>query len=142
MAKSSTTFSKDTQPKRGRGKSERTKILEAMGRMDEPKTQDDFYDLLAKKAFDLEDSFTFKELLNRLSPIPKSVAPLYTFEFDEKGTTHSQALQVLTAMSDGDIPSDIGVMFINGIQSMLKIQEVTDIDYRLKAIEAIAKDGE
>ncbi len=142
MATSSTTFSKAKQPKRGRGKSERTKILEAMGRMDDPKTQDDFYDLLATKAFNPDDSFTFKELLNRLSPIPKSVAPLYTFEFDEKGTTHSQALQVLKAMADGNIPSDIGVMFISGIQSMLKIQEITDIDERLKAIEELTKNGE
>jgi len=142
MATSSTTFSKDTQPKRGRGKSERTKILEAMGRMDDPKTQDDFYDLLAKRAFDPEDTFTFKELLNRLSPIPKATSPLVQFEFDETATSHIQAKQVIKAMADGLIPSDLGKLFVDSIQAMLKIQEVTDIDDRLKAIEELAKNGE
>lgn len=142
MATSSTTFSKDQQPKRGRGKSERTKILEAMGRMDEPKTQDDFYDLLATKAFNPEDSFTFKELLNRLSPIPKATSPFVQFEFDEAATAHIQAKQVIKAMADGLIPTDLGKLFVDSIQAMLKIQEVTDIDERLKAIEALAKNGE
>ncbi len=142
MATSSTTFSKDQQPKRGRGKSERTKILEAMARMDDPKTQDDFYDLLATKAFDSDDSFTFKELLNRLSPIPKATSPLVQFEFDETATAHIQAKQVIKAMADGLVPADLGKLFVDSIQSTLKIQEVTDIDERLKAIEELAKNGE
>ena len=51
-------------------------------------------------------------------------------------------MQVLAAMSKGKIPSDIGALFINGIQSMLKIKEVTDIDDRLKAMEDLTKNGE
>ena len=140
MAKSSTTFSKKAQPTRGRGKSERTKILEAMKRAGS--TEDDFYDSLLERSLDKEDNFGFKEMLNRMSPIPKAVAPLYEFDFDEKGTPYNQAIQVLAAMSKGKIPSDIGALFITGIQSMLKIKEVTDIDDRLKAMEELAKNGE
>lgn len=134
MAKSSTTFSKDKQPNKGRGKSERTKLLEAMERAGE--TEEGFYDLLMTKAFNPEDSFTFKELLNRISPIPKSVAPIVQFDFDEKASPHIKADQVLKAMADGKLPSDLGHLFITSIQSMLKIQEVTDIDERLRIMEA------
>lgn len=140
MAKSSTSFGKDNQPNNTRGKSVRTKILESFDRMS--KTEDEFFDLLTAKAFDPEDSFSFKELLSRMAPIPKAVNPLYQFDFDKDGTTHQQALQVVAAMAGGKIPSDIGATFINGLQSMLKIQEVTDIEERLQAIESIAKNGE
>ena len=140
MAKSSTTFSKDSQPVKGRGKSTRTKILEAFERLG--KTEDGFYDLLTEKAFNPEDSFTFKELLNRMAPIPKATSPLVEFDFDENASAHIQATQVIKAMADGKVPSDIGNLFVNSIQAMLKIQEVTDIDDRLKAIEAINKDVE
>lgn len=134
MAKSSTTFSKDTQPGKGRGKSVRTKILESFARLS--RTEDEFFDLLTTKAFDPEDTFTFKELLGRMAPIPKSVSPTVQFEFDENATPHKQAKQIIKAMADGKIPSDIGKMFVDSIQSMLKIQEVTDIDERLRLMES------
>lgn len=136
MAKSKTSFDTDKQPtkRKPRGKSERTKILEAMKR--QAKTEDGFYDELITRAFNPEDNFTFKEVLSRMSPIPKAVSPIYKFEFDEKALPHTKACQILKAMADGDLPSDIGAMFINGIQSMLKIKEVTDIDERLKAMES------
>ena len=44
MAKSSTTFDKDKQPAKGRGRSERTKILDAMKETN--KTEEGFYQLL------------------------------------------------------------------------------------------------
>ena len=60
-----TSFNKDNQPsvRKGRGKSERTKILESFERLS--RTEDEFYDLLTKKAFNPEDHFSFKELLNQ-----------------------------------------------------------------------------
>jgi len=120
-----------------RGKSERTKILEAMRRCG--KTEDGFYDLLITKSHDEEDSFTFKELLIRLSPVPKAVNPLYEFPFDEKGSHHKQSMQIVSAIASGKIPSDIGHSIINTISSMLNIQEKTDFEERLKAIEDASK---
>lgn len=137
MAKSSTTFGKDNQPTKGRGKSERTKLLDAMVRAGQ--TEDGFYDLLMEKAFNPEDNFTFKELLSRMSPIPKTVNPLVTFDFDDKAKPHEQATQVLMAVSQGKVPSDIGHMFVTSISSMLNIQEKTDFEDRLKAIEDASK---
>ncbi len=129
-----TSFNKDNQPKKGRGKSERTKILDAMKR--QAKTEDGFYDELITRAFNPDDNFTFKEVLARMSPIPKAVTPLYEFEFDESGSPYTKSCQIVKAIALGKIPADIGAAVINAIQATIKIQEVTDIDERLKVMEA------
>lgn len=129
-----TSFGAGNQPNKRRGKSERTKILESFER--ESKTEDGFYDLLTTKAFNPEDQFSFKELLNRLSPMPKAVAPTVNFEFDPKASLTNQSAQVLTAISNGDIPPDLGGSIINSISSLIKIKEVTEIEERLAAMEA------
>jgi hypothetical protein len=90
------------------------------------KTEDDFYGLLMEKAFNPDDNFTFKELLNRMSPIAKSTSPLITFDFNPRGKPHNQAKQALTAAANGDIPTDLAHVFISCISSMLNIQEKTD----------------
>lgn len=133
--KKSSAFTKENQPKvkSRRGPSERTKILEAMKRcgIDE----NGFYDLLVVRAQDPEDNFTFKELLARISPIPKSVSPLVEFEFPKDAKPHVQATSVLSAVSSGLIPSDIGNMFVQSIKAMIDIEEYTDLKDRIEAIE-------
>ena len=138
MAKSTTTLKKgDNLP--GRGKSERNKILDAMKRAG--KTEEGFYDLLVTKAMDPKDTFTFKELLLRLSPIPKAVAPLVEFDFPKEAKPHVQASFVLDAVSTGLIPSDIGNMFVQSIKAMIDIEEYTDLKERIEKLEA-ALNGE
>lgn len=78
-------------------------------------------------------------VLNRIEPPLKSVAPMVKFKFNAKGKPHEQALQVLDAMAKGEIPSDVGGLFITSISSMLNIQEKTDFEERLKAIEDASK---
>ncbi len=134
-----TSFSKSNQPKKGRGKSERTKILDAMKR--QSKTEDGFYDELVTRAFNPDDNFSFKELLSRMSPIPKATSPLVNFDFDEGAKPHIQSMQALTAVAKGKIPADLAHMFVTSISSMLNIQEKTDFEERLKAIEDASKQG-
>ena len=122
---------------KSRGKSERTKLLDAMKKFG--KTEDDFYALLMEKAFNPEDNFTFKELLNRMSPIAKATSPLITFDFNPNGKPHHQAKQALAAAANGEIPTDLANMFITSISAMLNIQEKTDFEIRLKAIEDASK---
>ena len=131
MARSSTTFKKGVAKKRG--KSERTKILDAMKRAGV--SEDGFYDLLITRATDPADNFTFKELLARISPISKSVSPLVEFEFPKDAKPHIQAAYVLSAVSSGLIPSDIGNMFVQSIKAMIDIEEYTDLKERIEAIE-------
>lgn len=129
-----TSFSKDNQPKKGRGKSERTKILESMERLG--KTEEGFYDVLVGRAYNPEDNFSFAELLKRISPIPKAVSPFFEYDFDETKELHEQSGQILKAISLGKLPPDVGALILGGVTSMLKIKEITDIDDRLKAMES------
>ena len=135
MAKSSTSFDTEAQPKgrKPRGKSERTKILEAMVRFGE--TEEGFYDLLMQKAFNPDDNFTFKELLNRLSPIAKAVSPLYKFDLPKDSKPHEKADYILTAIADGEIPGDIGNICIQAIKAMIDIEEYTDLKERIIKLE-------
>lgn len=135
MAKTKTSFDSSNQPKerKGRGKSERTKILDAMKRFG--KTEEGFYDLLMEKAFNPEDNFTFKELLNRMSPMPKAVNPLYNFDLPKESKPHEKAAFVLDAISTGVIPSDVGNICIQAIKAMIDIEEYTDLKERIEKLE-------
>lgn len=125
-------FSSTNQPK-PRGKAERGKILDALKRASH--SEDSFYDLLIKKAFSNDDAITFKELLSRMSPVPKAVAPTINFEFPENEKPHIQAACVMKAVADGDIPPDIGATFISSIKYMIDIEEYTDLKSRIESIE-------
>ena len=135
MKERPTTFSKENQPKvkRGKQKGVRAKILEAMARAG--KTEEGFYDLLVERACDLDDNFTFKELLTRFSPVPKPTSPLVEFDFPKDSKPHIQAAYVLSAVAEGVIPSDIGNVFVQSIKAMIDIEEYTDLKERIAAIE-------
>ena len=130
-----TTFSKTKQPPKGRGKSERTKILEAMARAGH--TEDGFYDLLMVKAFDPEDNFTFKELLNRMSPVAKAVSPTIKFHLPLNTPPHKKAEYVLNGIAKGDIPPDVGAICIQAIKAMIDIAEYTDLKDRIEKLEKL-----
>ena len=134
-----TRFSKENQPKRGRGKSDRTKILEAMKR--QGKSEDGFFDLMVERAHDPEDTFAFKEMLSRLAPIPKATLPLVKFDFDKNAKPHEKADQVITAIADGVMPPDIATILITSIKAMIDIEEGTELKERIEKLEA-ALNGE
>lgn len=140
MATSSTTFGKKKQPSKRRGKSERTKILEAMARAG--KTEEGFYDELVTRAGNPDDNFTFKELMSRLSPIPKAVAPTIEFDIDENSTISQKAEQIIIGISKGRIPPDLGNQLIVSMSSLMNIKEKTEFEDRLKAIEDASKQAE
>lgn len=128
-------FSSENQPKerRGRGKAERTRILEALER--ESQTEEGFYDELIRRAFNPDDNFAFKEVIQRLSPLKRATMPTVEFEFDEEALPHIKASQVMKATADGIIPPDVANMFVSSIASMMKIEEVTELSRRLSEIE-------
>lgn len=135
MSNKDTQFSSDNQPneKNRRGKSPKTKILEALKRS--AKTEDDFWDVLVKRALDPDDPIALKEVLARLSPTKKATMPKIEFVFDANATPSIQASQILAAASDGVIPPDVAQVFISSIASMMKIEEVTELSKRLSIIE-------
>lgn len=132
-------FSSDNQPekRKGRGKSERMKILEAMKRANI--SEDDFYDQLLMRALDPDDNFALKELLARFSPLKKATLPDVEFDFNSCGTPVEQVAQVLDAISTGSIPPDIGTQIISAIRSGLDIEINTEIKARIEKIEEAMK---
>lgn len=133
MKEVKTKFSKENQPKNRRGKSERTKLIEAMKR--QGKNEEGFYDMLVGRAFNPNDSFAAKEILTRMYPVPKSTMPVVDFKFDETAKPVIQAAQIMKAASSGDLPPDVASTFIAAITNMMKIEEVTDLKDQLAEIK-------
>lgn len=150
MAKSGTTFGKDSQPSNRRGKGKQTLILEAIkeasvlglkGESSKDDTEKAVFRFMAEAAFNPTadtapmSSFCLGQLMKKGWPDVKSVMPCVEFDFDENAEPAVQASQVMKAASDGLIPPDIANTFVSSIASMLKIEEVTELQKRLEAIE-------
>jgi hypothetical protein len=135
MTNKSTQFTSENQPKerKGRGKSPKTKVIEALMRAS--KTEDEFWDMLVARALDPSDNIALKEVLVRLSPLTKQTMPKIEFDFNVNATPLEKANQILKAASDGVIPPDVANIFISSISSMMKIDEITEIANRLSEIE-------
>lgn len=147
MSKENTQFSSDNQPKDrpGRGKGKKSLMLEAI--RDVCGSEHEFL----KKVVDIGLGDTKSEIapnptlltlaLNRIEPPVKAISPMVEFEFNKDLKPHEQAAQVLLAVSNGQIPPDIGQMFIGSIKSMIDIEEYTDLKERIEKLEA-ALNGE
>jgi len=126
-------FTKDNQPAKGRGKSERTKILEALRRAGI--TEDGFYDLLIGRAIDPDDSFALKEVLARFSPVKKSVLPSIELDMPEGLDRLGKADFVLLKTLEGKIPPDVQKLIMDGLADAARIEDVKINGKRLDAIE-------
>lgn len=129
-------FSSTNQPKDrpGRGKSQRTKLIEAMERLGQ--TEEGFYDILIGKAFNPEDDFAIKEVLQSMHPLKKAVAPSIEWDYDPKDTPLTASEKIISATAKGDIPPDIAKMMLDSISAMIKIEEVTVLKDRIDALES------
>ena len=128
-----TRFSTDNQPENKKGKSERTKILNALRNNDQ--TEEGFYDLLIKRALDPDDTFALREVLGRFSPLKKAVMPEVEFNFDTKGSPVNQVTQLLDAVSTGDIPPDVASMLITAVKAAVDIEVNTEMKARIEKLE-------
>lgn len=149
--KNQTSFDKDNQPKpenrKPRGKSKKTLMLDAIrkhcGKDGKEGGEMDY--LIAVIEASLGDPLADPPILpnpalmtivmNRIEPPLKSTSPMVEFEFSEKATPSEQASQVLKAASLGLIPPDIMGTFVAGISSVMKIDEVTELQKRIDALE-------
>lgn len=139
-------FDSKNQPKKRRGKDKRTLILKAIAEgsmigLAPDCTPDDaeqaLFSHIAKCAFDQDDnarSVCLSALLDRgwakLKPEGSSV------KFDLKSDTlYGQSVEVLKAVSDGDLTVDQGTALVGAISSVMKIKEIEEFDERLKALE-------
>ncbi len=77
-----------------------------------------------------------KLVLERISPPVRATAQAITFELSTDATLVDTAREILHAVSTGEIPPDIGRTLIDGVASLSRIQEVTDLAARLDYLEA------
>ncbi|MCP3680045.1 MAG: hypothetical protein GY782_07215 [Gammaproteobacteria bacterium] len=148
MAKNSTSFSEGKQPDKRRGRSKRTLILESIKEksllsVDKDSSTEDcekaFFGHILDRAVNPEDqnsAMLLKTLLDKGWASAKSSMENQKFSLDRTKPLDDQASQILVSVSEGEIPPDVGVMMINAITNMLKIKEVTDLEERIKALEA------
>lgn len=140
MSNVATRFSADRQPTRRRGKEMRTKILEAI--KEETKLNEKgFYKTVAKKAISEGDTMMMKELLTRVAPAAKPVAPAVQFDFPENGTPVEQVDAVLRAVASGKVSPDVGQQLVAMIRGKLDVLEISELADRLDAIEAQLAEG-
>lgn len=136
------TFTSENQPpahRKKRGKDQRTLMLEALGR--NKFTEDQFWDNVVKAAMAEEDSFTKKtmiqEVMARLAPIPKAVAPTYEFDWNNAASPADKIDRLVDAVSNGEIPADIAHMLAGTIKAGMDVREVTELAERLEALEKL-----
>jgi len=133
-------FSKDYQPPGERKSVPRFRTLMLDALKERGVDERGFVRELVTKAMEpgLQQGSYLSELLKRYAPVPKS-----TFEnvvvsgFDETGTPLQKAEAVYNAMAAGEIPPDIGQIFIDSISKLLAIEEITELKARLDKLEAI-----
>ena len=145
-----TQFTKEYQPHpsaKVRGKDKRTLILDAIRKksligLDKDSTADEaeeaFFGYVAQRALNPDDDNS--PMLTRLLADKgwASVKPTYelvNFEFNKEASVYEQAAQVIEAVSNGEIASDIASNLISSISAMVKIQEVTELTKQLEEIK-------
>lgn len=135
-----TQFSKTNQPKARRGKDVRTKMLDAIKKVT-GKNEAAFYQEIADRAMKQGDVMLMKELMMRVAPVAKPVAPDVHFDFPEDGSPVAQVDAIMKAVSTGKVPADVGQMLVNMIRAKLDVLEISELAGRLDAIEKMLAEG-
>jgi hypothetical protein len=146
MAKTSTTFKPGVAPP-PRGKSFKTKMLDAIREhslLKLPKgatpaqAEQAFIMHVAKRAFKADDpssAMLLKEFLSKSYPGLKATLEKFVFDFPTEGTDVDKASAILSAVSTGALPPDVGQLLVGIIKDGSIIEANTDLKDRLSAIE-------
>lgn len=140
-------YSSDNQPaeRSPRGRDKRLLIIEAMERCGG--SESGFYDLLVQSALGLSEDeriqkmqgMAFPEMMKRLHPVPKQVAPMIEFDYPSRGSLSEKANAVECAMAEGKMPPDIGVSMLTALGHVAKVEEITDIKQQLAELQEMVE---
>ena len=78
------------------------------------------------------------QLLNRTHPPIKPASERIKFDFPEDARPPEQALSILAAAANGEIPPDIAKMMLEGLNAVIQIQLNTDLKDRIAELERLA----
>lgn len=141
-----TQFSADRQPKKKRGKSTRTLILEGIqeavkdeyGEISKEKATSLFFVKVAQRAFNAADKDSpmfIKLMMDKGWSATKAVHDKYTFDFPKGASPSDQAQAITAAIANGDIPMDIGQGMLTMIKDAIQIKETTELEQRIRELE-------
>lgn len=149
MAKNDTSYQPGSNGGTKRGKSKRTLILEAIRKsalvkVKKTATNDEielcWFNELVARALDKDDrdsGLCIKLITERGWSALKPSTECVQFEFDKDGTPVHQATQVMAAVSNGEIPPDLGLAFVNGIKAVIEVEANVELKGRIEALEAM-----
>jgi hypothetical protein len=140
-------FDSENQPAKRRGKAFKTKLFEAIReqsllQVKQSASTDEveqvFIQHLAIQAMGSDaDGALLKELMNKCFPPLKATMDSYDFDLSPEASPSEKAQQILVAISNAQIPPDVGAMLINAAKAALDIEALTDIKDRLEALEKL-----
>ena len=117
-----------------RGKSAKTKILEALKR--DPKTEADFWDLIVKKAMIDNDDLMLQLMAKKIAPDVKPVLELFKITGLKRSPTRlERAEAIVKAATDGKIPIDVAQQYLRALADVAKVEEVDSILDRIAKLE-------
>lgn len=93
---------------------------------------------IAARAFDSEDKDSgtlLKETLNKSYPGLKATMPDVQFDLPSDATPVQKAEAILKAVSNGDIPPDVGALLIQAAKHTIDIEMATELKERMSKLE-------
>lgn len=130
-------FSKDYQPSKRRGKSYATLLVEALQRAGESEEQ--FLDRAISHALD-GDMMIFREILVRLSPVPKATYPNFTVDIKQEDSPADKLDKIIAAVANAEIPADVAAQMAQLIKAAIEVREVTELVHRLERLEQLLQE--
>lgn len=136
-------FSEERQPSKRRGKSGKTLVLEGIKAAiplceDQEQAQTLYFKEVAKRAFNMDDkdsAMLLKWMGDKGWASLKAVLEPVSFPYPESGTRLEKADAVLNAMAKGDIPADVGALFLRANDDVSGIEADDVFRKRLEEIE-------
>jgi len=95
---------------------------------------------VAERAFDKEEQGSgvlLKELLNKSYPSIKAVMPEFTFDYEVTESPVDQVNQIIFAASQGKIPPDVVIIFLQAVKAATDIEVATELKERIEKLEAL-----
>lgn len=130
-------FSADNQPTKRRGKSYATLLVEALQRAGESEEQ--FLDRAINHAIE-GDMMIFREILVRLSPVPKATYPNFTVDIKPEDSPADKLDKIIAAVANAEIPADVAAQMAQLIKAAIEVREVTELVHRLEKLEQLLQD--
>lgn len=130
-------FSADNQPTKRRGKSYATLLVEALQRAGESEEQ--FLDRAINHALE-GDMMIFREILVRLSPVPKATYPNFTVDIKPEDSPSDKLDKIIAAVANAEIPADVAAQMAQLIKAAIEVREVTELVQRLEKLEQLLQD--